>query len=323
MISERGGELERNMGRGTGVSFEGKVAVVTGAGRGLGRAYALELARRGAKVVVNDPGIARDGTGGDDTSPAESVAREIRSLGGEAVANFDSVSTQAGGKAIVEKAVKAFGRIDILINNAGILRDKTLINLEPDSWDAVIGVHLTGTYNVTRPAFAVMKEQGYGRIVVTTSSAGLFGNFGQTNYAAAKMGVVGFMNALKLEGAKYNILVNAVSPMAATRLTQDLLPEPLLSALKPEYVAPIVLFLCSEECRTSGGIYLAGAGYFARAGIVTGRGVVLGGGSRTPTVEEVAENWDGINSMEGAREFPDAPSSTEPMLRLLKEASQK
>lgn len=304
------------------INFDGRVAVITGAGGGLGRVYALELAKRGARVLVNDLGGARDGTGPGSEEAADKVVEEIRALGGEAWASYDSVSTAQGGSAILEKALEAFGKVDILINNAGILRDKTLVNMDPDWWGKVVEVHLTGAYNVTRPIFAHMREQGYGRIIMTTSSAGLYGNFGQTNYAAAKMGLVGFMNSLKLEGAKYNVLVNAVAPMAATRLTQDVLPPELFQRLRPEFVAPLVLYLCSERCKDSGRIYNAGAGYFNRAALVTGAGALLGDGLRVPSPEEICEKWEAINSMEGAREFPNAASSMEPMIKALANAQR-
>ena len=200
------------------IRFDQRVAIVTGAGGGLGRVYALEFAKRGAKVVVNDLGGARDGSGEGSQSPAQKVVEEIRAQGGEAVANYDTVATPEGGERIVKAALDAFGTVDILINNAGILRDKSLLKMEPETWQAVLDVHLNGAYHVTKPAFAVMKEKGYGRIVLTTSAAGLYGNFGQTNYSSAKMGLVGFMNTLKLEGAKYNIKVNTIAPMAAYRL---------------------------------------------------------------------------------------------------------
>ena len=277
-----------------GIRFDGRVAIVTGAGAGLGRIYALELAKRGAKVVVNDLGGARDGSGAGSASPADKVVEEIRALGGEAVASYDSVSTAEGGQAIVDKAIEAFGRVDILINNAGILRDKTLAKMEPQEWYAVLSVHLDGAYNVTRPAFLKMRETGYGRILFTTSAAGLFGNFGQTNYSAAKMGLVGLMNTLRMEGEKHNIKVNAIAPIATTRLTEDLLPPDLLGKLKPEFVAPLAVYLCSEQCPVTGSIYNAGMGYYSRAAIVTGQGVAVRGEKEFPSPEEVARQIKGI-----------------------------
>ncbi len=274
--------------RSGGIRFDGKVAVVTGAGAGLGRIYALELAKRGAKVVVNDLGGARDGSGAGSTTPADKVVQEIRALGSEAVASYDSVSTREGGEAIINKALEAFGRVDILINNAGILRDKTVAKMEPQEWEAVMSVHLDGAFHVTRPAFLKMREQGYGRIIVTTSAAGLYGNFGQTNYSAAKMALVGFMNTLKLEGEKHNIKINAIAPIAATRLTDDILPPELQDKLKPEFVAPMVVYLCSDQCPVTGGIYNAGMGYYSRAAVITGSGAVLGDGAQVPAPEEIA-----------------------------------
>jgi 3-hydroxy-3-methylglutaryl CoA synthase/NAD(P)-dependent dehydrogenase (short-subunit alcohol dehydrogenase family)/putative sterol carrier protein len=296
------------------IRFDGRVAVVTGAGAGLGRAYALELAKRGAKVVVNDLGGSRDGLGEGSSSAADRVVKEIKAAGGEAVASYDSVATPEGGEAVVRRAVEAFGRVDIVINNAGILRDKTLAKMEPETWDAVMDVHLKGAYNVTRPAFIKMRENRYGRVVLTTSAAGLYGNFGQTNYSAAKMGLVGFMNTLKLEGEKHNIRVNTVAPIAATRLTQDILPPDLFEKLKPEFVTPLVLYLCSEQCAENGMIFNAGMGYFNRAAIVTGPGVALGHGSQPPTPEEIHKQWDAINDLSGAEEFSNATAAFAPLL---------
>ncbi len=281
------------------LDFSGQVAVVTGAGAGLGRVYALELAKRGAKVVVNDLGAARDGTGPASSSAADRVVDEIRAAGGEAVADYNNVATREGGEAIIRSALDAFGTVDILINNAGILRDKSMVKMEPETWKAVIDVHLNGAYHVTRPAFKVMKEKGYGRIVMTTSAAGLYGNFGQTNYASAKMGLVGFMNTLKLEGEKYGIRVNTVAPLAASRLTEDVTPPELFVRMKPEYVAPIVLVLCSKQCPVNGRIYNAGMGFYNRAAIWTGTGVVLGKGS-VPSVEEIRDRMQAIASLKGA-----------------------
>ncbi len=299
-----------------GIRFDDRVAVVTGAGGGLGRIYALELAKRGAKVVVNDLGGTPDGAGETSGRPADEVVAEIEALGGEAVASYDSVSTEDGGKAIVQRAVEAFGRIDILINNAGILRDKSLVKMQPADWEAVHNVHLDGVYFVTRPAFQLMKAQGYGRIVMTTSAAGLYGNFGQTNYSAAKMGQVGFASTLKLEGRKYDVKVNTVAPIALTRLTEDILPPNLAELLQPEYVAPLVLFLCSEDCPESGGIYNAGAGYFNRAAVVCGDGVALGDGD-VATPEEFVAAWDDVASIDGAEEYLDAMATFGPMMAAL------
>ena len=288
------------------IRFDDRVAVVTGAGAGLGRAYALELAKRGARVVVNDLGGARDGSGQGSSSAADRVVDEIKAFGGEAVANYDNVATPEGGENIVRTALDTFGRLDILINNAGILRDKSFIKMDPENWKAVIDVHLNGAYHVTRPAMAAMKENGYGRIVMTTSAAGLYGNFGQTNYSAAKMGLVGLMNTLKLEGKKYNIKVNTIAPIAASRLTEDVMPPELFEKSKPEFVVPMVLCLCGENCQESGAIFNSGMGYFNRAAILTGPTVVLGNPDNPPTPEQIHENWNKINSMDGAKEMEDA-----------------
>ena len=296
------------------IHFDGQAAIVTGAGAGLGRTYALELAKRGARVVVNDLGGTRDGSGQGSSTPADQVAEEIKALGGEAVANYDSVATAQGGQAIVDAAIEAFGRVDIVINNAGILRDKTLVKMDPENWEAVMDVHLKGAYNVTRPAFVKMRENKYGRIILTTSAAGLYGNFGQTNYSAAKMGLVGFMNTVKLEGEKHNIKVNTVAPAAGTRLTEDVLPPDMFEKLKAEFVSPLVLYLCSEQCPVSGAIYNAGMGYFNRAAIVTGPGAVVGDGKEAPAPEAVAATMDKIRSLDGAQELPNAIAAFSPML---------
>jgi NAD(P)-dependent dehydrogenase (short-subunit alcohol dehydrogenase family) len=289
----------------TKISFDGRVAIVTGAGGGLGRVYALELGKRGAKVVVNDFGGARDGSGKGAASPADHVVDEIKALGGQAVPNYDNVATVEGGANIVKTAVDAFGKVDILINNAGIVRDKSLLKMEPENWKAVIDVHLNGAYNVTRPAFEVMRDNGYGRIIMTTSASGLYGNFGQCNYSSAKLGLVGFMNTLKLEGSKYNVKVNSVAPIAATRMSDDVMPLEIQKKMKPEYVAPIVLYLCSEECNDNGQIYNCGAGFYNRAVIVTGQGTTLGDGKNVPTPEMVRDSWEKINNMDNAQQYPE------------------
>jgi len=285
------------------IRFDEQVAVITGAGAGLGRVYALELAKRGAKVVVNDLGGARDGSGDGSATPADEVVAEIEALGGQAVANYDNVATPEGGQSIIQTALDAFGGVDILINNAGILRDKSFLKMEPENWNAVLDVHLNGAYHVTRPAFTAMKAKGYGRIIMTTSAAGLYGNFGQTNYTAAKMALVGLMNTLKLEGQKYDIKVNTIAPVAASRLTEDVLPPDFYEKLKPEFVAPLVLVLASKDCSVSGNIYNAGMGFFNRAAIVTGPGTVISDGQNIPTPEQVASTWNDIAKLTPAKEY--------------------
>ncbi len=287
------------------INFNGRVAIITGAGGGLGRIYALELAKRGARIVVNDLGGTRDGSGAGSSSPADNVVAEIKALGGKAVANYDNVATPEGGENIVKAAMDAFGRVDILINNAGILRDKSFLKMDPENWAAVMAVHLNGAYHVTRPAFAAMRENGFGRIVMTTSAAGLYGNFGQTNYSTAKMALVGLMNTLKLEGRKYDIKVNTIAPIAASRLTEDIMPPEIFEKMKPEFVSPLVLYLCSDGCQASGQIFNTGMGYFNRVAILTNPAVQLGDEKNFPTPEEISENIDKINDMTGAKEYDD------------------
>jgi len=282
--------------------FTGRVAIITGAGAGLGKCYALEFARRGAKVVVNDLGGTRDGVGSSDAA-ADKVVQEIQSLGGEAMPNHDNVATVEGGRGIVQTAIDAFGKVDILVNNAGILRDGTFNKMEEENWDAVVGVHLKGAYCVTRPAFSAMRENGYGRIIMTISGAGLFGNFGQSNYSSAKMGLAGLANVLKLEGAKYNIKTNVVVPVAASRLTEDVLPPELFAKVKPDFVTPLVLYLCSEQCEDSGVMINAALGYYSRSAVMTGPGTILSDGERIPEPEEIMENWDKIMSLENPKYF--------------------
>ena len=285
------------------IRFDDRVAIVTGAGGGLGQAYALELAKKGAKIVVNDMGGDRNGSGKGSASPADKVVKEIRKLGGKAVANYDNVATPEGGENIVKTALDTFGTVDILINNAGILRDKSFLKTEPKNWQTVLDVHLNGAYNVSRPAFRVMREKGYGRIVMTTSASGLYGNFGQANYSAAKMALVGLMNTLKLEGKKYNILVNTVAPLATTRLTEDVFPQDFIEKAKPEFVTPLVIYLCSDRCPVSGNIYNAGMGCFSRAAVITGPGAVVGDANRLPTVEAIMDNLEKISTIENGKEY--------------------
>jgi len=275
------------------ISFEDRVAIVTGAGGGLGRQHALELGRRGAKVVVNDLGGSVDGSGGSLTA-AEAVAREINEAGGTAVANSASVTDLDAVQGMVDDTIQRWGRIDIVVNNAGILRDKTFAKMELANWHAVMDVHLTGSLNVTKCVWPIMVEQNYGRIVMTTSTSGLFGNFGQSNYGAAKLGLVGFMNTLRLEGAKYNIFTNAIAPIAATRMTLNLPGfEDSEERLAPELVTPAVVFLCSGEA-PNGRIIQAMGGRYYSADVRENAGVDLGTGA---TVEDIAANIDTILDM--------------------------
>ena len=277
------------------ISFDGRVAIVTGAGGGLGRTYALDLAARGASVVVNDLGGSVDGKGGDDAA-AQKVVDEIKAAGGEAVANYDSVSSPEGGESIVKTAVDSFGKVDVVINNAGILRDKSFLKMEWADLQAVIDVHLMGAFYVSKPAFAVMKENGYGRFVFTASNA-TFGNFGQTNYAAAKMGLVGLSNTLAVEGARAGILSNVIMPVAKTRMTEELLGE-FANYLAPELVTPMVTYLCSEACTTTHGAFSAAGGRYAAVNWTLGQGWFAGQGA-TPTAEDIQANLAEIQETEG------------------------
>ncbi len=277
-------------------SFDGKVAIVTGAGGGLGRSHAIELASRGAKVVINDLGGAMDGTGGSSDA-ANAVVEEIKAAGGEAIANGGSVSDRQGAQSMVDDALNAWGRVDILINNAGILRDKSFAKMELDDFSLVMDVHLMGSVNVTKAVWPIMREQNYGRIVMTTSPSGLYGNFGQANYGAAKLGLVGFMNTLKIEGAKNNIHTNTIAPVAATRMTENLMPEEALAKLGPELVTPAVVFLCTDDA-PNGVIVQAQGGQYSTACIVENAGVDLG---VEATVEDIADNFGQITDLTGAK----------------------
>ena len=278
----------------TDVGFDGKVAIITGAGGGLGRQHALLLAQRGALVVVNDLGGSVDGTG-ENASAAQKVVDEIKAAGGEAVADHNSVATPEGGAAIVQTAIDTFGKIDIVINNAGILRDKAFHNMGPDLMNPVFDVHLKGAFHVTQPAFVKMREQGYGRIISTSSAAGIFGNFGQTNYGAAKMGLVGFTRVLAVEGARYNIKANAIAPLALTRMTENIMAGGLADVLQPGLVSPIVAYLASEECPVSGNIYSVGGGRVAEVFI----GETQGYHKSDLTLEDVRDNFDQIRNRDG------------------------
>ncbi len=284
------------------IGFDGEVAIITGAGGGLGRCHALELAKRGARIVVNDIGTAADGTG-TSAGPADAVAQEVRDLGGEAVADTSSVASPAGGESIVKTAVDAFGTVDIVVNNAGILRDKAFHNLTPEMLDAVIDVHLKGAFYVTRPAFAIMREKGYGRIINTASNAGLLGNFGQSNYGAVKMGLVGFTHVLAVESARYDIKVNAIAPVAATRMTAEILGD-LNEHLGPETVSPVVAFLASRDCPVNGQVFSVAGGVVSRFFVGLSKGIY----DQDLTAESVRDRFDEICDLDGFDDF--APGNT-------------
>ncbi len=281
------------------IRFDGKVAIVTGAGGGLGRQHALELARRGAKVVVNDLGGSMDGSGGSSDA-ALKVVEEIKAAGGEAIAHGASVTDDAGVADLVKTTLDTWGRIDILIANAGILRDRTLTKMTLEDFEMVMQVHVFGAFKPIKAVWDIMKAQNYGRIIVTTSSSGMYGNFGQSNYGAAKMAVLGLMNTLKLEGQKNNVHINAISPVAATRMTEGLMPPEVLEKLKPEYVTPGVVYLASEDAPT-GAILTAGAGVFALARIYETEGVYLSEGGLS--AEEVRDNWSQITAEDGQKAY--------------------
>lgn len=275
-----------------------RVVAVTGAGGGLGREYALTLAREGACVVVNDLGGARDGSGAG-SAMADQVVAEIKNAGGRAVANYDNVASEEGGANIVKTALDEFGAIHGVVSNAGILRDGTFHKMSTENWDAVQKVHLYGGYNVVRAAWPHFREQGYGRIVVATSTSGLFGNFGQANYGAAKLGLVGLINTLAIEGAKYNIKANAVAPIAATRMTEDILPPEVFAKLTPEYVAPVVAYLCTEEVPDSASVFIVGGGKAQRVALFQNEGVTF---KDVPTVDDVAAHWSQIDDLSAAKQ---------------------
>ena len=276
------------------LGYDGKVAIITGAGGGLGRQHALMMAKRGALIVVNDLGGSIDGVG-SNASAAQLVVDEIKAIGGEAVADHNTVATPEGGQAIVRTAIDTYGRVDIVINNAGILRDKSFHNLTPDLMNPVFDVHLKGAFHVTQPAFVLMREQGYGRIISTSSAAGVFGNFGQANYGAAKMGLVGFMRVLAVEGAKYNIKANAIAPLALTRMTESLFSGAMADKLQPGLISPIVAFLAHEDCPVSGEVYSVGGGRVARVFI----GETPGYFNANLTMEDVRNNFEQIRNEDG------------------------
>jgi len=273
-----------------------RVIVVTGAGGGLGREYALLLAKEGAQVVVNDLGGARDGSG-SGTSMADAVVQEIRDVGGTAVANYDNIATEAGAADLIKTAVDNFGTVHGVIHNAGILRDGSFAKMTADNWESVQKVHLWGGYYVTRAAWPYFREQNHGRVVVAASTSGLFGNFGQANYGAAKLGLVGLINTLAIEGARNNILANAIAPLAATRMTEDIAPKEMLDKLPPAHVAGVVGYLMSDECTDTATVIVAGGGQVYRVQQFQNKGVVF---ATPPSIDEVAAQWNQITDMSGA-----------------------
>ena len=295
------------------IRFDNRVAIVTGAGAGLGRSHAMLLASRGAKVVVNDPGGAVDGRGGQH-AVADKVVDEIKAAGGEAVASYDSVADMASAQRIVDTAVNTWGRCDILVNNAGILRDKAFVNMTIDDFEFTVQVHFMGTVYCTKAAWPIMRKQQYGRIVVTTSGSGTVGNFGQSNYGAAKMAVNGLINVLRLEGAKYNVLCNAISPSARTRMTEDLIPPHIAVFMKPELVSPAVAWLCSEECNANGEIIGATAGNYARVQYFQSEGVQFDP-DEPVTIEMVAEKIGQIRDLSKAKPYTGLMGTVEASLR--------
>ncbi|MGB0572286.1 MAG: SDR family NAD(P)-dependent oxidoreductase [Alphaproteobacteria bacterium] len=291
------------------IAFDGRVAVVTGAGNGLGKSYALSLAAHGARVVVNDIGGAIDGSGLSGT-PADAVVEEISAAGGQAVANYDSVADPESAANIVQTAIDTFGQVDIVINNAGIVRDKTFHKMSIEDYEFVARVHYLGSVYVTHAAYPHMRDANYGRILMVSSNSGLYGNFGQTNYSAAKMAVVGFMNTLKLEGARNNIVVNALAPLAATRIAE---PSGIFDTYDPELVttdavAAMVTYLVSEECTDSGNIVAATAGYYSRIQIVESEGVRADPRAEM-TPDKIADLWPQIHEMRNPQPYEDGVSN--------------
>jgi len=295
--------------------FDGKVAIVTGAGGGLGKAYALLLASRGAKVVVNDLGVTRSGEG-SSSSAADIVVKEIKDAGGEAVSNYNSVEE---GEKIVKTALDKWGRVDILINNAGILRDASFVKMTDNDWDLIYRVHLKGSYSVTKAAWNHMREQKYGRIIMTSSAAGLYGNFGQANYSAAKLALLGLGKTLAIEGEKNNVFCNTIAPIAGSRMTETVMPPELVSALKPDFVAPLVAFLCHESCKENGQIYEVGAGWVGKLRWQRTQGAFLDN-KKGFTIEDVANNMEKVNDWTNPTYPVSASESASMLMQYLQQA---
>ncbi len=300
------------MGR---ISLKGRVALITGAGRGLGREHALYLARLGARIVVNDLGGTVHGEG-SDTAPAAETVTLIRQAGGEAVVDGASVETMEGAHRMVETALKSFGRLDIVVNNAGILKDASFAKQDDEAWERVLSVHLTGSRNVTQAVWKIFCDQKFGRVVMTTSASGLYGNFGQSNYAAAKLGILGLVHALKEEGMKYGIRINAIAPMARSRMTESILPVEVLERLDPRHVSPVVAYFSSEACRVTGQCWSVGAGVVARAAVVESPSVVL----EESDVDSVAAQVDRIEDLTGAVPYANLAEAAAGLLAPRREA---
>lgn len=297
------------------IRFDGRVAIVTGAGNGLGRSHALFLASRGARVVVNDLGGTVAGTGGSHAA-ADACVSEIIAAGGHAVANYDSVATEEGGRNIVKTALDAFGTVDILVNNAGNVRDKTLAKMDLADFRALVDVHLMGAVYCTHAAWPTMREKNFGRIVMTTSGAGLYGNHGHTNYGAAKMALIGFMNALKEEGRKHNITVHAIAPIAATRMTATVTAPKVARLIKPEFVTAAVAWMCAPENEETGHIIEAGAGYYAKVEVREAQGAVFGTDA-IPTPEQIRDRYSEISDMSQAAPYLNASDVLRKIFRLV------
>jgi len=298
------------------IKFDDKVVIVTGAGGGLGKSHALEFARRGAKVIVNDLGGSVDGSGGASDA-ANAVVEEIKAEGGEAIANGASVADQSGVQNMIDEVMSKWGRIDVLVNNAGILRDKSFHKISLEEFDAVMDVHFQGSVYTSHAVYPIMREQNFGRIIFTTSSGGLSGNFGQANYGAAKMAMIGLMNCLKIEGQKYNVHSSAVAPVALSRMTENLFPEGIGERFLPEYVTPAVIYLASDDA-PNGAIIGAGAGVFTQFRIFETMGLALGTGDNM-TPENIAAGWSSVADMDDARELFSGPEQT---IKILEQADK-
>ncbi|MFP6802667.1 MAG: SDR family oxidoreductase [Pseudomonadales bacterium] len=297
----------------TDVRFDDRVVVITGAGNGLGRTYALEMGKRGAKVVVNDLGGSAFGDGADKAA-ADVVVDEIKAGGGEAVANYDSVTD---GDKIVQTAMDSFGKIDVVINNAGILRDKTFHKMEERDWDLIYDVHVRGAFKVSHAAWPYMRDQNYGRMIFTASAAGIYGNFGQTNYAMAKLGLHGMSQTLALEGRSKNIMVNTIAPIAGSRLTETVMPQQLVEALKPDFIMPLVVKLCDENSQETGGLYEVGAGFIGKVRWERSKGHSFSV-SQGFNAEDVNDAWDEIVDFTDADHPSNIAEANKPLIKNLK-----